>query len=119
MLPAHLLQGHIAYGAAAGGAGSRCIGEGGQAEIGHLGLAVLVDDDVVGLYIQVQHPGLMRHREGPGHRIEDAGDHIEGEEILVVGQKIGQGDALDVFHDEIGRAAAHLEIVYGHDTRVR
>ena len=53
-------------GAAARGARSRGVHEGGQAEIGHFGLALAVHDDVFRLDIQMQGVLAVGHLQGMG-----------------------------------------------------
>ena len=119
VLLAHLLKRHVTDGAAASHAESLGVGQGCQAEIGHLHLARCVDEDVVGLDIQMQHAVLMRHFKRVRHRVEHGGDHVERQPIVVVAQKLGKRHALNVFHDQIRRGILDFEVVHRNDAGIR
>ena len=114
----HLLKRHVSDGAAARRTESRGASKHGQAEVGHLHLALAVDEHVVGLDVQVQNLVVVRHLERMRHRREHGGHHVEREPIVEALEQLGQRDAVHVLHDEVGRGALHLEIVHGHDVGV-
>ena len=119
VLLTHLLKRHIADGAAAGHAEPLRVSQGRQAEIGHLDLARCVDEDVVGLDIQMQHAVLVRHLKRVRHRVEHSGDHVKRQAIVMVAQQLGERHALNVLHDQVRRGILNLEVVYRDDARVR
>ena len=118
-LLAHLLQGHVADGAAARGARSRSVHEGSQAEIGHLGLALAVHDDVFRLDIQMQGVLAVGHLQGMGDGRKHGGHHIQRDIVVHLIDDLRERLALDVFHDHVGAAAFHGAVVHGDDIRIR
>ena len=119
VLLAHLLKRHVTDGAAASHAESLRVRQGRQTEISHLHLARCVDQDVVGLDIQMQHAVLVCHLKRMRHRFEHGGDHVERQPIVVVAQQLGERHAFDIFHDQVRRGILDLEVVHRDNARVR
>ena len=119
VLLAHLLQGHVPDGATASRAVAGRVGQRGQAEVGDFHLALMVDQHVVGLDVEVQHLVGVRHLQRMGHRREHGSHHIQCETVGVTMQQLGERDAFDVLHDEVGGGLLHLEIVHRDDARIR
>ena len=115
---AHLLERHVADGAAARRAEAAGIRERGQAEVRHLHLSLAVDQHVVRLDVQVEHLVLVGHLQRVRDGAEHGGRHVEREVVGVVAQQLREGDALDVLHNKVGRLALHLEVVHRDDVRV-
>ncbi len=115
LLLLHLFGRHIADGTALRSAVAGFAGQARQAEIGHLHVAFLVDEHVVGLDVQVKHVMRMRCLQSAGHRFEHRADNIDIHVVGVFGEQLPQRYAIDVFHDEVRHAVLHLEVVHLHD----
>ena len=76
-----LLGGHVADGAAAGFGEAADAGELGQAEVGDLDLALVVDEDVIGLDVQVQHLVLVCQLQRRGDAFGDGGDGAQVQQL--------------------------------------
>ena len=62
----------------------------------------------------------VRVVERPGERVEHMGAFVVGElPVLDAPQQLGEGEAVDVLHDEVGVAAGELKVVHGDDVGVR
>ena len=68
-------------------------------EVGELGQALPVDEDVGGLDVPVDDAGVVDDLEGPGHLGQDRQD-LGGGQGALLGDDVGQGAALDELHDE-------------------
>ncbi len=82
----HLLGRHVADGAALGSAVARFARQSRQAEVGHLHVAFLVDEHVVGLDVQVEDVVRVRRLQCAGHRLEHGADHVRVHLIRVFGK---------------------------------
>ena len=117
--PLGLLGGDIVHGADGriGPAAAVFVLEGGDAEVCHLGDAVAVDHDVLGLDIAVDDAVLVRVLEG----LRDLGGEKQrlrrGEPALAVDILL-ERDALDELHDDILHRERMAHIVHRDDVRV-
>lgn len=119
MLAANLLGRHVADGAAGRGAHSEDICYGGDAEVGDLGVAGLIDKDVVGFDVEVQHVVIVGEVERLAHVGDDARDFVEIELTVLHGDQLSQGRTIDVLHDDQTLGVGHLEVVDLHDVGMR
>jgi len=100
------------------GLGHRGAGEGaGDAEVGEPGIAVVVDDDVRGLHVPVDHSRVVRRLERQRPLVEDIGDLIGAEWRPLLDDR-RQGLALDELHDEVCRSGTFAEVVHRGDVGV-
>ena len=118
-LPGGLLGGHV-LGRAGPRPGLRHLAPGvdplGQAEVGDMGLAVAIDQDVVGLQVAMQDAALMGMVHGAGDRRHQPG---RGAEVLPeAGQLILEAAAVDQLHAEEVLALVLADLVDRHDVRV-
>ena len=114
-----LLGRHIAHGAAARPAVAGRRAELGHAEVGDLHRAHAVDHDVRRLDVHVQDAVLVRIGERAGARREDVRALLVGEPAaLHAGKELGEVQAVDVLHDQVGVAGVQLEVDHAHDVGV-
>ena len=76
------------------------------------------EQDVRGLHVAVQHPALVRVREGLGHFGHDA-DPVAHREARGVGQALREAPPLYELHGEVERALILADVEHRHDVRVR
>ncbi len=89
----------------------------GDAEVGDLGVPVLLEEDVAGLDVTVQHAarvGGAQRGECLGHHEHDAlrGERPPGHDL------VAQGGPRQALHDEERRRVILAEVQHGHDVRV-
>ena len=97
----------------AGAAGQR----GGDAEVGHLHLAVVADDDVAELHVAVHQPGAVGAAERVGHVRGDLRGPV-GAERSGGSQHVGHAAAHDVLHDDVVGALLLAPVVDADDVGV-
>ena len=88
----------------------------GQAEVGDVGAAVAVDQDVRRLEVAVDDPSPMGVVDGPGDRQDQAG-RLAGRDRPVL-EPAGQGRAVDVLADEVAGPVDPAGVVDGDDPGV-
>ena len=113
----HLLERHIPNGSTRRSAIPRRMRQLRQTEIGHFDLALPVNQDVIGLDIEVKHLVFMRRFERAGHGLEHTRRHIERQRAFLA-HELGERDAIHVFHDQIRLGARCVEVVHAHDVRI-
>lgn len=91
-----------------------CIG---HAEVGHLGDAILVDEDVLGLHVAVDDALFVGVLEGAGDLAAIA-DSLGLAEAALGFEQLAHGEAVDVFHDQEVVALVLSRIVDSNDVRV-
>ena len=114
---AHLLKRHIPNGPTRRSTIPRCMRHLRQAEIGHFDLALSIDQNVIGLNIEVKHLVSVRRFERTSHRFEHARRHIERQRAFLA-HELGERDAVHVFHDQIRLGARCVEVIHAHDVRI-
>ena len=117
-LQAHLLERHVADGSTRRLGKARRAGKLGKAEVRHLHLALMVDQDVAGFDVQVEHLIGMGDIERMGHACKHRCNHIQGDVVLEFGKQVRQGDTIHIFHDEVGEAVFHAEVQHASDIGV-
>ena len=89
----------------------------GDAEVGHLDLAGVVDQDVAGLDVAVDHAAAVGEVQGAGHVRADGGRPGRRSRAPWRMQR-GQGLPVDVLHDDEVRVLALAPVVDRHDVGV-
>ena len=121
-----LLGGHVAdrahQGARIGDCGGFGLGRSaaggevaGQAEIEHLGIAIVPHHDVLGLDVPVHNPGGMGRGQRLGHLADERHQRRQGETLR---SERPQRLPLDQLHDEEGLALVLVHVVHGTDVGV-
>ena len=117
--PDGLLRGHVA-GRAGDHARGRRLGAGhedfGQAEVGHIGLVVAVEEDVRRLQVAVDDAVGVQMLDRPGDDAHQPHDRVEGKRLA--GDPLGQALAFDVFHGEVVLAVVLADVVDLRDVGV-
>ncbi len=110
-LPAHLLGAEVGRGADdhARGRHRRGVADRGDAEVGQVGAAVTVEQDVAGLDVAVHDPAPVDVAEGVGQGGAER-DHV-AERQRAAADPLGEGVALDELHDEVGAPVVVADVV--------
>ena len=74
--------------------------DGGQAEVAQTRASISVNEDVSGLDVAVEDPGVVSGAQGGAHGRDDA-DGLSGADLAVL-QDLGQGAPVTAFHDQVG-----------------
>jgi hypothetical protein len=87
-----------------------------QPEVGHLD-RLAGQQEVLGLHVQVHHPGVVGVVEGVGHRPEQLGGGLRAQAPLVV-EHLAQGPAADMLHHDPGQPPLLARVVDGDHVRM-
>ena len=115
------LGGEVGDGADQHAAGRGVLGLGadrpGQPEVGDLDPAVVGEQDVLGLHVAVDHPGLVRGGQRGQHRVEH-GERLGRRHRGFLADQVAQGVAGDVLHGQEQRAVVVALVEDGHHVGV-